>query len=423
MIFRLFVLGLCVSIGWALSYLRLPPVGKNDSFWIGFLACLALVSFLVCILYIWNKNLLLLRIIGKNKRKEEGALPDKINTRIWIMVSIFVAFGGVFSGVMINRQNKLLKTYADTQNQRVKEQSELIQSIRTGNQMFLMSNLLEKVDDELKDNPNNKLSHEIIDRIAALSYSLKPYRYFKNDSLSENKLSPERGQLLLSLSILNIDSNSFAQLKHKTSFIGADLRGADLTETDLSGVNLRGADLRDADLTEANLTAADLQGANLWGAKLNKGILNGVNLRRTDLRWAEMNGVEMKHANLNGADMTNAKLRKANLRKATFRMANMEGVMLNETDLREADFLDAVLINANLTNVNLTEAVFRRVDLDRAILVNTELTMAEVEDGWLEKLTNWQITGADDILQDYRQAKDSSIVNNRVKYLLEKVKK
>ncbi len=160
--------------------------------------------------------------------------------------------GGIL-GFGITRQNELLKAQIQYQARSIEQQSELIESVKKGSLVFLMSHILDKVDEELTNHPRRTLSKETIARIAALNTAFQPYAYVKGDSLSVKKLSPERGQLLLVLSIMNMDSSSFDTIKAKTSFAGADLRGANLNGANLSGVDLRDANLKEADLRGANL--------------------------------------------------------------------------------------------------------------------------------------------------------------------------
>src|SRR5204862_7893161 len=149
------------------------------------------------------------------------------------------------------------------QNKRIREQSELIESCRRSSLVILMNDILDKVDDDLKNNPGGKLSDKTIASIvAAFNYTFIPYRYWEGDSLSEKKLSPEKGQLLLELFIKNIDTSSFNKIKLNAHFSGADLRKGDLRGVDLSGADLKDVDLSDADLSGASLSSADLRGAN-----------------------------------------------------------------------------------------------------------------------------------------------------------------
>src|SRR5262249_17519619 len=150
---------------------------------------------------------------------------------------------------------------------KIQEQSELMQSARKSNMTFLLNDILDKVDDDLKNNPNRNLTDKTIANIVkAFNNSFIPYRNWEGDSLSEKGLSPERGQLLLALYKKNMDSSSFNKIKRSADFSGSDLKYGDLGGIDLNGANLENADFSNANLSGANLKGADLRGANLYGA-------------------------------------------------------------------------------------------------------------------------------------------------------------
>lgn len=398
-----------VLMGWALGFLRLPFITKNYSFLIGFGACLALMAFLLALLFVWNKNSLLVRMIGKNPSSSSSKPVANTYASIWILVSLFIVLGGAVSSFMIYQQNELFKAQTQNQNQRITEQSELIESIRKGNQVLLMSNILDKVDDELKNEPNGLLSDATIARIAALSYSFKPYHYFEGNQLSEKELSPERGQLLLALSIMNLDSLSFAKIKQATSFAGADLRRADLKGADLSGVDLQGADLKDAQLTEADLSGANLWKADMWGVNLNKANLDSANLKRAELSWAEVNEADLRKANLNGVNLTNAKLRNSDFREVIFQWAESSGAMFNNANFEGADLYGSVFKKANFTDVNLTEANLLGAQWPEANLTGAAMEKVSV-DGfqWLDTMNEWRVTGVKDIEAAYKIVDDTT---------------
>lgn len=409
-------------IGWALGFLRFPYIEKNSSFLLGFIACLAFVSLGLIVLFVWKKNSLLVRLISKAPATQNSNNATRTYAVIWILVSVFIVFGGLISSFLIYKQNELFKIQTQHQNERIQEQSELIESVRRSNLLILMNDILDKVDDELKNNPDGMLSDKTIASIvAAFNYSFIPYRYWEGDSLSEKKLSPEKGQLLLALSIKNIDSSSFDKIKLNAFFNGADLRALDLSGVDLSGSDLKGADLTDADLSGANFSGADLRDTNLGGANLNRANLSGADLRRSDLSWTELNEAGLDSANLNGADLSNAQMRNADLRGAKFRAAKLDGALLNEANLEGGNLIDASLKKANLTRVNLTKADVNRANFNEAIMTETELTkILNVDKDWFEKLNEWQITGAKEIQENYKIVLDE-VIQDVPRYRLEKI--
>jgi len=118
---------------------------------------------------------------------------------------------------LMGTQNSLLfgqNSRIDTQNYRINIQNNLIEADRRSSLIFLMSNILDRVNEEvkvqklsvpygidndsitiLKDNFKFHLSNPLIGRIIALSRAFRPYKLLAGDTLSTELVSPERGQL------------------------------------------------------------------------------------------------------------------------------------------------------------------------------------------------------------------------------------
>ena len=129
----------------------------------------------------------------------------------WIL-GIFVSLGGLTGTMLLLNQNELL----NNQNTLIQRQMSLEEASRRSALILLMSNILDKVDREIEEqkrtNPRDSvftLSKSLIGQIVALSHSFKPYRYLEGDSLISKPLSPERGQLLITLTRLPLPSIFF----------------------------------------------------------------------------------------------------------------------------------------------------------------------------------------------------------------------
>ena len=391
-------------IGWVLGFLRLPYIEKNSSFTVGFISCLAFVALVFSLLSSWKKNTQLLQLPRMDSSVKNSNDTFRTYKVIWILIPSVILMGVLMGCYYIYRQNENLEIKNQQQNKKIREQAELIESSRRSSMQILLHDVLEKTDDDLKNNSERKLRDETIANIIdAFNFTFVPYRHFEGDSLSEKKLSPEKGQLLLGLYTRKIDSTSFNKIKRSTHFNGADLSKLDLHGIDLSGADLKDADLSDADLSNSNFQGVDLQNANLWGTHANKSNFVGADLRRAVLSWAEMNGVQLDSANLNGADLSNAQLRNADLHGAKFRSAKLDGILLNEANMEGVVLIDASLKKANLTMVSLTKADVNRANFNEAIMPETELTqLLNVDKYWFEKLNQWHVTGAKEIQEKYR---------------------
>lgn len=418
-----FLIGIILGavIGWILGFLRLPYIEKNASFWVGFAACMAFILSVVVFLFVWDRHSLLLRLIGKNPSTQDSQKITRAYSLIWTMVFVFIVIGATINSVLIYKQNDWLSMQAKRQNKRILEMTEVAESSRKSNLAFLMSSVLEDVRNEVKNHPNRVLSDSTIAKLAVLTNSIfMPYRYFEGDSLSDKALSPERGQLLLALLSMNMDSNSFVKMKLGISFSAADMRRADLRGADFSNMDLKGADLKNANLSGANLRGTDLRDADLNGADLRGANLNKADLRRADLGWAILNGAVLTSANLNGAILMHAQLRKADLRNAAIQWAQADGVMLLEANLSRADLTGTGLRKANLNEANLTEADLRRTNLSEASLLGAELNRAIADEKWLNQIDTWRLAGAKEVQKSYRLVNDSTDKWKKPLYRLKK---
>jgi len=342
------------------------------------------------------------------------------------------------SSIFLFKQNKKHRAQLENQQMKFEQELDVQEAIRKSSLVSLMGNILDKVDDELKENPNKSLSESTIDRIAALSYSFEPYEYSEGDSLSTKKYSPERGQLLLALANIDMDSTSFKMIKSKTSFSGAGLEGANLRGLDLSSADMKGANLRDADLRKTNLSKVNLLNANLWGANMSNANLIEANLRRANMEWVNFNcanlrranfsganltsakmagldfsGVDLKYADLTGAFLEEANLAGVNMDGSVFRRANLSGANMTGARLQVADFKFAVLTKANFSEANLISVDLTKADLREVNFSDVDLYKATFEEeNWIEKLQEWKVVGAEKIGVKYEIKKDLSNVSN-----------
>lgn len=320
--------------------------------------------------------------------------------RRWILLvfqMLFVGFGGLLGTMLLYNQNKLLtqqNLLLQSQNYRLDQQTYLQEAERRSSLIFLMGNLLDAVDRELKSDIGEPgvrdLSPQIIGRVVALSKSLRPYRYLESDSLVARELSPERGQLLVSIVNSQIDNRSLRRIFQFSDFSSADLKGVVLSGEFLSGINLNHADLARAILDETDLSRADLSGADLSEAVLARANLKEARFRQANLTNAYFESADLSQANFYGAKM---------------RSANLAGAKLQQTHFTKAD-----LSEANLFGATILRTGFDQVILDSAVVSNFE---------WIAQLP---ITGQDSIrginylITKYKV--DSVLTNSRIQYLL-----
>ncbi len=271
-----------------------------------------------------------------------------ISFRRWVVVviqSLFVALGGLLGTILLYNQNKLLTQQNELmrhQTKRLDQQTYLQEAERRGSLIFLMGNILDALNQELRydlGTPGVRdLSPQLIGRIIALSNSLRPYRYLDGDSLIAHELSPERGHLLLSIISSEIDRGSLRRIYRSADFSSADLRNAVLSGEYFEGINLANANLNGATLDDANLSSA-----NLSGAEMNEAIMP-----RATLRDARFRQTQMRNVNLAFADLSRANFAGADLSRATLNGANLNGAHFNKTQLQKSNWTGATLSRTTL---------------------------------------------------------------------------
>lgn len=236
----------------------------------------------------------------------------------------------------------------DTQNYRLNLQNNLIEADRRSSLVFLMSNILDKVDEEIRgqrdsirrklgvvpDSTRFALSKPLTSRIVALSRAFRSYRMLQGDSLSK-PVSPERGQLFIALMGSKLDSFTQNTIVNQGDFIDAIVEYIDLSEANLESANLRGAYFSLAKFNYANLIEADLKYSYLGDTEFI-----GAKLIAADLQHADLSRANLSKASLVGANFGYAYLHQTYLKDAILSFANFEGVRkMTFNQLREARIL------------------------------------------------------------------------------------
>ena len=399
---RLIIILMCVAVGWAVGFLRLPYVEENQSFWVGFISCLALIVLLVALLIVWNKYELLIKLIGKHGTAEGVSSMKRTYRIIGVITILLVLMGWIFSAVLFDYDKTSAEIQHNNQTTIIQEQARLIRELQNRDAGNLISNAIRLVENDLTLNVNRSLNSTTINSIAVLSSSLNPYQMMEGDSLSSIPRSPERGQLLRLLCALDIDSVSFRQIKTKATFQGADLRGSELSGLDLSEIDLGGADLSNAILDGVNLSHSNLNGASFWGANLTDADLSHSSAKRCNLSWTEMNSINLNSANLNGSSLCTAQITNAQLRSTKLRWTDMSGALLLNSNCHGSELFGANLTRANLSDGVFIESLLRRANFTDAILDGSKLNHADVEKDWLEKLNEWNVIGRKVIQENHR---------------------
>lgn len=264
----------------------------------------------------------------------------------------------------LDHQNQLI----NGQNLLLDQQINLEEGNRRSSYIFLMSNIMDKIDEELKNakNRNRRLSEELIGRIVSLSHAFRPYRYLENDSLIPKPLSPERGQLLYALVNSKLELVTYDHIFERANFSHSDL-----PQANFSGAYLQGVNLSDANIEEGNFKDA---------------ILDGANFQYSNLQRAIFDNTEMMAANFRSADLRNSEWYDVLAQGVNLSFANVGEAFFN------GDFSDAELEGILLHNATLNYVVLRN-----SFFFNSN---------WLERMANYGLKGSFSIAENYTVIQD-----------------
>lgn len=398
----LILIFLAAIFGWGLGYIRLPYIEKEYSFGVGVLTTLAIISLTTLLTFLLKPK----KIICSSEYSKKS---------FWLILTCFTT-GAIC--IFLYQKNYTQQNKIETQSNLILAQSETITALEQGNLMALVATVLAAADTELAQSSTRSLSQAIIDRIADLSHSLKPCRQVTKDSIATQELSRERGQLLLSLTKMNIDSASFAQIKKIATFEYADLRDAHLANMNLSGINLARANLEGATLLGSSLEYANLEEANLKRSQLSSSSLKNAKLKLINLDWANLSqvnisevrlfGASLKSANLIGADFTGTYISYTNFRGANLIKANFTNTHIDIVDFSQANLTEAILVNLIIKRVNFTNVNFEKT------IVNKD---------WFSNLKKDETVGLEKLKSDYEVASIEDNKDHLTSFLLEIKKK
>lgn len=326
----------------------------------------------------------------QNKKITSQTVFDSIQTKLILLQTTLLESQNMKVDnqlELMSDQNRLV----DYQNQKIKEQvyllgsqnhninlqNNLLEAERRSSLIFLLSNILDKVDEEIRfqriDEVIDKfrLSDPLISRIIALSRAFKPYRILEFDSLSSQLVSPERGQLFIALMNSKLDSFTQAKISGSGDFSNAVIGEIKLENAILNNISLPYANLRGASFINSSLIEVDFHASDFSEPERQAPYSYIIN--------------EPRGGGFKGSILVLANFEEAILPVADFREAELTGVMFYGTDLREAFFdngnLDYVRFdNANLENASFKNASLRAVVFEGASVKGADFSGVEFSD-------------------------------------------
>ncbi|SDN00326.1 pentapeptide repeat-containing protein [Kriegella aquimaris] len=232
---------------------------------------------------------------------------------------------------LVDAQNQLF----DYQNKRIDQQTNLQEAERRSSLIFLFNNVLDKIDDELKNtlNASRILSPQLIGRIVSLSQALKPYKYLQNDTIINNAVSPERGQLLLSLINSKINKVSLAEIISKANFKNSEILGGYFKSADLKNINLT-----NSVLDGSNFVGVNFSGAKLVGASLKNANLNQANFEEANLSFAILKGIKCDYARFIKVNLVNTDFSESKGKSVLFEEVNLKNTKFHNSSLKNCKF-------------------------------------------------------------------------------------
>lgn len=319
-------------------------------------------------IFSWLKRATVSAILGRNLKQSINQLYSELprNVRQETMAEVtanlihrltrigtFALVVGLVPLLILLTQTWIL----DNQNEKLDQQNDLINgqnllldqqiNLEEGNRrssyIFLMSNIMDKIDEELKNRQNStrKLSEELIGRIVSLSHAFRPYRYLEDNQLIPSPLSPERGQLLYALVNSTLDLTTYDHIFARANFSYSDLPQANFSGAYLKGVNLSFANIRHGNFKDAILNGANFQESRLEYAIFDNTLMNEANFKAANLAHSQWYDVLAQGINLSFANV------QSGFFNGDFSEAELEGVLLHNATLNYIVLRNAYFFNSS----------------------------------------------------------------------------
>jgi uncharacterized protein YjbI with pentapeptide repeats len=257
------------------------------------------------------------------------------------LVTLLLAISPLILAMLQTYYLKKQNDKLDDQNRRIEQQTFLQEAERRSSLVFLFDNVLDKLDEELKENDlHRKLTPQLVGRIVSLSKALKPYRYLDGDTLTKELSSPERGQLLISLLTSKLHISTYEQI----------FASADFSYSTIEGVNLDGAMLRNANLAHSTLENITMVGADLSFTNFSEATL--INIR------AYQNGNPPKGAKFNFTNFHKTSIVNSDLSASVFEHSNFSQSNIEKTYILDALFKETEFLNTHFDSIFFRGATF-----------------------------------------------------------------
>lgn len=265
--------------------------------------------------------------LSKPKWYHEPKLPVWISALATVLTTLFIFFQlgisrrqsvifheqtSIFQKQtnLIDAQNNLL----NFQNERISQQTNLQEAERRSSVVYLFSNVLDKIDEELKNKQRRGekrvLSTELIARIASLTQALKPYKYLNNDTIISRAVSPEKGQLLSALINFDLNQNTYDSIFKKSNFQSLELENAYLNSTVFNKINLANSVLLNCNISNSVFNDATLSNVIFSRSNIANTVFQNANLVKSEIKSVQAENAKFLGCTLEGVSFSGSNLQK-----------------------------------------------------------------------------------------------------------------
>ena len=390
---RVFLVVLLAALGWFLGYLKAPHFEDTKMFWIGFAACMFLVACVLILDFLYNSKAF------NSSRKSRFQLG---------LLTVLVLLAASLPGIMTSRIDSNLRSQLETEQDRRKmEEAKRISSQMTG-YMEGLGTLLARVDRDLSASNSRSLSDTTIDLVVAFNDQLKPYHIVTKDSVTKEKYSPEKGQLLLQLAHRRMDSLSFAKIKSRTSFSSTYLPNANLDSTDLSGIDLSKSFMPYCSFSSTCMNSVNFHSSILTSSSFVYSVLENANLSRSYCAMSHFEKCSITNTLLISANLSFAGIQNSVLDSCSLILANLEHGFIKNTEVRECNFEWVDLTNCVFVSVNIKNGSFLKTKLLQTSFDRVNVDSIRVAPNFIKELKPRNLIQAKNFTLNYRCTRDSS---------------
>ncbi|SHI44355.1 pentapeptide repeat-containing protein [Aquimarina spongiae] len=340
--------------------------------------------------------------IHRNRTWKKGDPRNKAarNAFFWGLffspTTVSIVFTGgilsLFTVYLMNKQNKLLQSQnklIQYQNMRISQQTHLFEAERVSSLVFLFNNIMDKIDEELK-NPENisrQLSDQLCARIISLSRRLKPYKQLNIEKgiLDKKMYSPERGQLLINLIEAKLNQETYIKIFKKSDFSYSHLPNYNFGDyTFIKGINLSNSNLQsividNSDLSEGNFSYSNMSNAKIKNCDLSLTSFKGTNLFGSTIDQINFDYLNKKYKNDSVSDSFDRMVYILEKNVNTPDKRQFISIVLDDANLINAQFNNIKFDDASFICTNLNGAILQKVNFDECQMSNANFLNAKLE--------------------------------------------